>query len=73
MVKLEKHRVELYTDEKAKGGDHKDENALGPSDDAASDDESDTQMKLGKIQATVDELALLHFCLESARTFLNHS
>ena len=64
--------LSFYTDEKAKAT-NKDEDALGPSDDAASDDESDTQMKLGKIQATVDEFALLHFCLESARTFLNHS
>ena len=66
--------LSFYTDEKAKeAATNKDEDALGPSDDAASDDESDTQMKLGKIQATVDEFALLHFCLESARTFLNHS
>ena len=66
--------MSFYTDEKAKeAATNKDEDARGPSDDAASDDESDTQMKLGKIQATVDEFALLHFCLESARTFLNHS
>lgn len=66
--------LSFYTDEKAKeAATNKDQDARVPSDDAASDDESDSQIKLGKIQETIDEFLLLHFCLESARTFLNHS
>jgi WASH complex subunit 7 len=66
--------VRFYSDEKAKNtATNKDEDARWSSDDAASDDESSTKTRLGKIQATVDEFALFHFCLGSARTFLKHS
>ena len=66
--------MNFYMDEKAReAATNRDEDARGASDDAASDDETDNQWKLGKVQATVDEFVLLHFCLESARTFLNHS
>jgi|TARA_B110000977_G_scaffold192837_1_gene266934 WASH complex subunit 7 len=65
--------VGFYTDEKAKQtAMNKDDNARSSSDDDASDDESNT-VRLGKFQVLVDEFALLHFCLESARTFLTHS